>query len=126
MALRYTALAGFGPDQAPPRQPPLDGGALEHQVTHCWAPLVALRYATLAGFGPDQASPQHAPLVGAALVALARSGHQQAPFVGAALVALAGTEHQQALGWAALVTPVPQGYRRGWQKSGQVSNLAPD
>ena len=88
MALRYTALAGFGPDQAPPRQPPLDGGALEHQVTHCWAPLVALRYATLAGFGPDQASPQHAPLVGAALVARARNGHQQ------------------ALGWATLVTPV--------------------
>ena len=108
MALRYTALAGFGPHQAPPRQPPLVGGALEHQETHCWAPLVALRYATLAGFGPDQASPQHAPLDGAALVALAR------------------TEHQQTLGWAALVTPEPQGYRRGWQKSDQVSNLALD
>ena len=93
VALRNTALAGFGPDQAPPRQPPLAGGALEHQVTHCWAPLMALRYATLAGFGPDQASPQHAPLVGAALVALAGSGHQQAPFVGAALMALAEYNH---------------------------------
>ena len=110
MALRYTALAGFGPDQAPPRQPPLAGGALERQVTHCWAPLMALRYATLAGIGPDQASPQHAPLDGAALVALAREEHLQAPFVGAALEALAGTGHQQAQDWAALVTPVPQGY----------------
>lgn len=85
------ALAGFGPDQAPPRQPPLDGGALERQVTHCWAPLMALRYTTLAGIGLDQASPLHAP------------------FDGAALVALPGTEHQLALGWASLVTPVPQG-----------------
>ena len=42
VALRYMALAGFGPDQAPPRQPPLDGGALEHQETQDWAPLVAL------------------------------------------------------------------------------------
>ena len=71
---------------------------------------MALRYTTLAGFGPDQASPQHAPLVGAALVALARTEHQQGPFVGAALEALAGTGHQQAQDWAALVTPVPQGY----------------
>ena len=119
MALRYTALAGFGHHQAPPRQPALVGGALERQVTHCWAPLVALRYVTLAGFGPGQASPQHAPLVGAALVALAREENQQAPFVGAALVALAGTEHQLALGWAALVTPVPQGCWSCWQDSGQ-------
>ena len=29
VALRYTALAGFWPHQAPPRQPPLAGGALE-------------------------------------------------------------------------------------------------
>ena len=102
------ALAGFWPHQAPPRQPSLVEGALERQVTHCWAPVVALRYATLAGSGPDQASPQLAPLVGAALMALA------------------GTELQQALGWAALVTPVPQGYWRGWWNSGQVSSLAPD
>ena len=71
---------------------------------------MALRYATLAGIGPDQASPQHAPLDGAALVALAREEHLQAPFVGAALEALAGTGHQQAQDWAALMTPVPQGY----------------
>ena len=49
MALRYSALAGFGPGQAPPRQPPLDGGALEHQKTQDWAPLVAL-----AGTGRQQ------------------------------------------------------------------------
>ena len=61
VALRYMALAGIEPDQAPPRQPPLDGGALEHQE--------ALRYSTLAGNGPDQSSPQAAPLDGAALVA---------------------------------------------------------
>ena len=90
MALRVTALAGFGPYQARPQQAPLVGAALEHQVTRCWVPLVALRYAALAGFGPYQARPQHAPLVGAALVALARSGHQQ------------------ALGWAALMATVPQ------------------
>ena len=93
MALRYMALAGFGPGQAPPRQPPLDGGALEHQE--------ALRYSTLAGTGPAQASPQHALLDGAANVALAREEHLQAPFVGAALVALrymalAGIEPDQA------------------------------
>ena len=82
MALRYSALAGFGPDQAPPRQPPLDGGALEHQETQDWVPLTAL----------------------------AREVHLQAPFEGAALEALAGTGHQQAQHWAALVTPVPQGY----------------
>ena len=78
MALRYAALAGFGPCQARPQQAPLVGAALEHQVTHCWVPLVALRYEALAGFGPNQARPQQTPLVGAALVALARSGHQQA------------------------------------------------
>ena len=59
-------------------------------------------------------------------MALAREEHQQAPFVGAALVALAGTEHQQALGWAALVTPVPQGCWSCWQDSGQDTSLAPD
>ena len=29
IALRYLALAGVGPGQAPPRRPPLAGGALE-------------------------------------------------------------------------------------------------
>ena len=138
--VRSTALGGFDSPRLDLRKTPLAGVTLEDVTTsvavqaapgHLQAPfvgaaLVSLRYATLAGFGPDQASPQHAPLVGAALVALAREEHQQAPFVGAALVALAGTEHQQALGWAALVTPVPQGYWRGWWNSGQVSSLAPD
>ena len=84
--LRIAALGGFGPSQAIPQQAPIVGAALEHQVTHCWVPLMALRYAALAVLGPYQARPQQTPLVGAALVALARSGHQQ------------------ALGWAALVT----------------------
>ena len=90
-------------------------------------PLVALRYGTLAGFGPDQASPQHAPLDGAAHVALAREEHLQAPFVGAALETLAGTGHQPTQDWAALVTPVPQGYLASgwWQDSGETSSLAP-
>ena len=71
--------------------------ALEHQVTHHRVALVALRYAALGGFGPSQARPQQAPLVGAALVTLAGGGHQQ------------------ALGWAALVTLVSQGYWIGRQ-----------
>ena len=100
VALRYTALAGFGPDQAPPRQPPLDGGALERQV--------ALRYSTLAGIEPGQASPQPAPLDGAGLQALTREGHQPTQ------------------DWAALVTPVPLGYLASgwWQNSGETSHLA--
>ena len=66
------------------------------QAPFVGAALVALRYAALAGFGPYQARPQQAPLVGAALMALAED------------------EHQQALGWATLVTSVPQGYWSGW------------
>ena len=61
VALGYMALAGIEPVQAPPRQPPLDGGALERQV--------AMRYSTLAGIETDQASPQPTPLDGAGLAA---------------------------------------------------------
>ena len=32
VALGYMALAGTEPDQAPPRRPPIEGGALERQV----------------------------------------------------------------------------------------------
>ena len=88
-----------------------------------------MRFTALGGFESSQARPQQAPLVGAALktvlpsvAAWAALEHQQAPFVGAALVAQAGDEHQQALGWAALVTSVPQGYWSGWQDSGLVSS----
>ena len=90
-----------------------------------------MRFAALGGFELSQARPQQAPLVGAALVVVVPSVaawaalvHQQAPFVGAALVALARSGHQQALGWAALVTSVPQGYWSGWQDSGLVSSQA--
>ena len=76
VALRYMAPAYFEADQAPPWQPPLDGGALEHQETQDWVPLTAL----------------------------AREVHLQAPFEGAALEALAGTGHQPTQDWAALVT----------------------
>ena len=130
MALRYAALAGFGPYQARPQQAPIVGAA-----------LVALRVVALRGFGPSQTRPQHAPLVGAAFVvvlpsvaapvalryaALAGFGAyqarpQQTPLVGAALVALARDGHQQALCGAALVTSVAQGCWSGWQDSGQVS-----
>ena len=47
VALRYAALAGFGPYQARPQQTPLVGAALMalarsgHQQAHGWAALVA-------------------------------------------------------------------------------------
>ena len=87
-----------------------------------------LRIAALGGFGPSQARPQQAPFVGAALMVMLASvaawaalDSQLTPD-GAALVALVRGSHQQALGWAALVTPVPQGYWSGWQDSSQVSS----
>ena len=106
--LRIAALGGFGPSQARPQQAPIGGAALlvqlasftagaalDHQLTPDGVALVALRYAALGGFGPSQARPQ------------------QAPVDGAALVALVGGSHRQALGWAALLTSVPQEYWRG-------------